>query len=356
MTYPCPSFRIGSRPVGGDAYCFIIAEMSANHCGSFDLAMEIVERAHESGADAIKLQTYTPDSLTMDSSKPYFQISNETLWGGQNLYQLYQGAYMPWDWHAPIFKRARELGLICFSTPFDQEGVELLKSLDCPAYKIASFEAIDGELIYSIAQQQKPVILSTGMCQKDEIERALSIIQGAGVSEIGLLKCTSAYPAKHEAMNLKTLGGYKAYPVVPGLSDHSRGATAAITAVALGAKIIEKHFVIDPHCSSPDASFSMTPSSFKFMVESIREAEQSLGTMQFGPSENEKSSVTFRRSIFVVKDLQKGEVITREHVRVIRPGHGLHPKYFNQVLGQIATENIEAGEPLLKGHLSFNLF
>jgi pseudaminic acid synthase len=346
------SFFIDQRKVGGDAPCFIIAEMSANHCGSFELAMEIVERAAECGADAIKLQTYLPESLTINSNKHYFQISNETLWGGKNLYQLYHEAHMPWEWHAPLFKKAKELGLICFSSPFDLDGVKLLAGLNAPAYKIASFEAIHGELIQAIAQQQKPVILSTGMCKKDEIDHALKLIHQAGVQNIGLLKCTSAYPATHHSMNLKTIQDYQALPVVPGLSDHSIGSTAAITAVTLGAKIIEKHFVLDRNCSSPDGSFSMTPSDFRFMVDSIREAEVAVGEIEYGPTHQEKCSVTFRRSIFAVQNIKKGELFSDKNIRVIRPGHGLHPKYLNQILGQKANQDIEVGEPLTLSDLS----
>ncbi|MBF0198908.1 MAG: pseudaminic acid synthase, partial [Planctomycetes bacterium] len=252
--------------------------MSANHCGSLEKAIEIIHAAAESGADAIKLQTYKPESLTIDSDLDYFQIKDHPLWKGQSLYQLYQNAHMPWEWHSVLFEEAAKLQLTCFSSPFDLQGVQLLSELNCPAYKIASFEAIDYALIHAIALQKKPVILSTGMCSKEEISDSIALLKNEGINEIALLKCTSAYPAPPSSMNLITINDYQnEFNVLTGLSDHTTGIAPALTAVALGAKVIEKHFVLDHNDPSPDASFSATPGEFSTLVQGVREAEQSLG-------------------------------------------------------------------------------
>lgn len=340
------TFNIAGRKVGGNEPAFLIAEMSANHCGSLERAKEIIHAAKASGADAIKLQTYTPDSLTIDSHQPCFTIQ-QGLWKGESLYQLYAKAHMPWEWHDTLFAEAESLGLVCFSTPFDIKGIELLKSLNCPVYKIASFEAVDYELIGSIAETGKPVIMSSGMCNKTEIEQAIGVLRERGCKEIALLKCISAYPAPLEGMNLKTLTDFEnSFGVVPGLSDHTLGSAIAIAAISIGAKIIEKHFILDKSHDSPDAAFSMTPDEFKSMTDGIRQAEQALGQIEYGPNTSEKDSLMFRRSIFVIEDIPAGETLTPDNIRVIRPGHGLHPAKLSDIIGKKARQYLEKGQPL----------
>ncbi|WP_017732991.1 pseudaminic acid synthase [Nafulsella turpanensis] len=342
------AFNIGSRRVGKGQACFIIAELSANHKQDLDIAIKTIKAAKEAGADAIKLQTYTPDTITLNSHKEYFRLQHGTIWDGMYLYDLYQEAYTPWEWHEKLFKVAEEEGLICFSSPFDASAVDLLEKLNAPAYKIASFEVMDIPLIRYTAARKKPVILSTGVAELGDIQLALQTCRAEGNDELGLLKCTSAYPAPLELSNLRTIPNLEqTFDVVPGLSDHTMGATGPVVAVSLGAKIIEKHFILDKAIGGPDAAFSMDPAEFGEMVKAVRDAEKALGQVDYSLSERTRASRAITgRSLFVVKDLKKGEVFTAEHVRSIRPGYGLEPKYLEQVLGKKATQDIEKGEPL----------
>lgn len=325
---------------------YIIAEMSANHAGSLAYAKEIIHAAKESGADCIKLQTYTPDTLTIDCSSPYFQISDGT-WNGENLYQLYSKAYTPWEWHPALKEEAQKMGLDFFSTPFDNTAVDFLEEIGVEFYKIASFELVDIPLLEYVASKGKPMILSTGMSTLAEIDEAVQAIRKAGNRQLSLLRCASAYPAVTDEMNLRTMQNMaEIFDVPVGLSDHSMGSVGAVTAVALGAKIIEKHFCLDRSIENPDASFSMNPAEFKQMVNDIRQAEKAIGRISYGPTDQESSSVVFRRSVFCVKDIKKGEQLTEENVRIIRPGYGLAPKLYPQVLGQEALHDIKRGTPL----------
>lgn len=327
---------------------FIIAEMSGNHNQSLDKALGIVEAAAKAGAQAIKLQTYTADTMTLNISEGAFFIKDkQSPWTGKSLYDLYSLAYTPWEWHAPIMERARELGLICFSTPFDKSAVDFLESLEVPAYKVASFEIVDLPLIRYIAEQGKPIILSTGMATLAEIDDAVRTIREAGNDQIALLKCTSAYPAPPEEMNLKTIPHLAgAFGVPVGLSDHTLGIATSVAAVALGACVIEKHFTLSRADPGPDSAFSLEPHEFRAMVDAVRETEKALGTVSYDVSEREMGSRAFRRSLFVAMDVEAGEKFTEENVRSIRPGYGLPPKYLSMVLGRKATENIRRGTPL----------
>jgi pseudaminic acid synthase len=324
---------------------YIIAEMSANHAGKIEYAKEIINAAKEAGADCVKIQTYTPDTMTIDCNNKYFEITEGT-WKRENLYSLYQKAFTPWEWHKELMDEAKNIGLDFFSTPFDKTSVDFLESIGVEFYKVASFELVDIPLIDYIASKNKPIIMSTGMATLGEIEDAVNTVRKHH-NHLALLKCSSAYPAITDQMNLKTMvnmGDIFQLPV--GLSDHSMGSIGAVTAVALGAKIIEKHFCISRTINNPDASFSMEPLEFKNMVEDIRSAEKAFGKIVYGPSENEKINKNFRRSIFVVEDIDKGDLITEKNIRVIRPGYGLAPKYYNQVLGQYANKDIKRGTPL----------
>lgn len=325
---------------------FIIAEMSANHGQDFDQAVAIIKAAHESGADAIKLQTYTPDTITIDCDNEYFQIKG-TIWEGRTLHDLYGEAYTPWEWHAKLKQVADDLGLVFFSTPFDFTAVDFLEELDVPIHKVASFEMVDIPLIQKIAQTGKPTIMSTGMATEEEIEEAVTAFREAGGTELALLKCTSAYPAPIEEMNLRTIP-YLAerFDVVSGLSDHSMGIEVPIAAVAVGANIIEKHFCLARSEDGPDTSFSLEPAEFKQMVQGVRTAEKALGNVHFTITEKQKESAVFRRSLFVVKDIEAGEALTEENVRSIRPGHGLHTRHYSEVLGRKAARSLTKGEPL----------
>jgi len=340
--------KIAHRTIGPGAPSFIIAEMSGNHNQSLDKALEIVEAAAKTGAQALKLQTYTADTMTLDISEGGFFIRDEqSPWRGKSLYDLYNLAHTPWEWHAPIMERAQELGMICFSTPFDRSAVDFLESLNVPAYKIASFEIIDLPLIRYIAKQGKPIILSTGMATLAEIDEAARTIREAGNDQIALLKCTSAYPAPPEEMNLRTIPHLAAAFGLPaGLSDHTLGIATSVAAVALGACIIEKHFTLSRADPGPDSAFSLEPHEFKAMVDAVRETEKTLGTVCYNISEHEKASRVFRRSLFAVKDVEAGEEFTEENVRSIRPGYGLPPKHLPIVLGRRAREKITRGTPL----------
>lgn len=338
--------KIKNRYIGKNCPVYIIAEMSANHAGDINRAIEIIHAAKESGADCIKIQTYTPDTMTIDSKKDYFKIKSGT-WEGENLYNLYQKAYTPWEWQKQLKEEAEKVGLDFLSTPFDFTAVDFLEDLGVDFYKIASFELVDIPLIKCVASKGKPIIMSTGMGTLGEIEEAVKAVRQAGNKNLCLLKCSSAYPAVSDDMNLVTIKHLeKTFGVPAGLSDHSLGSVGAIAAVAMGAKIIEKHFCISREIENPDASFSMEPSEFKKMVEDIRAAEKAIGKVCYDISEREKASQVFRRSIFVVENIKEGEIFTEKNIRVIRPGYGLSPKYYEDIIGKKASKDIEKGEPL----------
>ncbi|WP_418967033.1 pseudaminic acid synthase [Butyribacter intestini] len=324
---------------------YIIAEMSANHAGSFERAKEIIHAAKEAGADCIKIQTYTADTLTIDCDNKYFHIDDGT-WKGDTLYNLYKKAFTPWEWQADLKNEADKIGIDFLSTPFDNSAVDFLENMGIEFYKIASFELVDIPLIEYVASKGKPIIMSTGMGTLGEIEEAVNAIKRQGNNQIYLLKCSSAYPAISENMNLNTMVNMKQIFGVPvGLSDHSMGSIGAVTAVAMGASIIEKHFCISREIENPDSSFSMEKDEFKKMVDDIRNVEKAKGYIRYGVTDEERDSIIFRKSIFVVKDIKKGEEITKDNVRVIRPGYGLPPKYYNNILGKKALEDIERGTP-----------
>jgi len=332
--------------IGGNFPTFIIAELSANHKQSFDIAVETVKVAKETGADAIKLQTYTADTITINCNKEHFQIK-EGLWEGKNLYQLYQEAYTPWEWQPKLKKIADELGLICFSSPFDKTAVDFLEKMDVPAYKVASPEITDIPLIQYIASKGKPVIISTGIATMEDIQEAVNACREMGNDKIILLKCTSVYPAPIEEANLRTIPDLaERFDVIAGLSDHTLGITVPVTAVALGAKVIEKHFILDKSVGGPDAAFSLDKAQFKKMVDAVRSAEKALGKVNYEISEKVKKSRIFSRSLFVVRDMKKGNMFSEENVRSIRPGYGLAPKHLKEITGKLATKNVKKGTPL----------
>jgi pseudaminic acid synthase len=338
--------EINERKIGDGQPVFIIAEMSANHNQSFDEAVKILHAAKECGADAVKLQTYTPDTLTIDSNNEYFRIKG-TIWEGETLYNLYGKAYTPWEWQPRLKKIADEIGIILFSTPFDKTSVDFLEAMDVPAYKIASFELVDIPLIEYVSGKGKPLIMSTGMASFEEIEEAVSAAKNAGCKELALLKCTSGYPALPEDMNLKTIPHLaESFGVVTGLSDHTLGIAVPVAAVALGACIIEKHFTLSRAVPGPDNAFSFEPREFKAMVEAIRTTELACGSVHYGLTAEEEKSKVFRRSLFVIKDMKAGEIFTEENVRSIRPGYGLQPKYAKDIFGKVAERDIRRGTPL----------
>lgn len=338
--------KIKNREIGGNSPAYIIAEMSANHAGSIDNAKKIIHAAKKAGADCIKLQTYTPDTLTIDCDNEYFQIRSGT-WENENLYHLYSKAYTPWEWHSELKKEAEDIGIDFFSTPFDNSSVDFLEEIGIEFYKIASFELIDIPLVEYVASKGKPIIMSTGMASLAEIDEAVQAVRRVGNEQLALLRCASAYPAITDEMNLRTMQNMaEVFNVPVGLSDHSMGSVGAVTAVALGAKIIEKHFCLDRELENPDASFSMNPDEFERMVSDIRQAEKAIGRVRYGMTEQEESNIVFRRSIFCIKDIKKGEKITEENVRIIRPGYGLKPKFYPQILGQVALRDIERGTPM----------
>lgn len=324
---------------------YVIAEMSGNHAGDKERAKEIIYAAKESGADCIKIQTYTSDTITIDCDNEYFSIKNGT-WEGENLYQLYGKAYTPWEWQGELKEVADKIGIDFLSTPFDKTAVDFLEGINVEYYKIASFELVDIPLIDYVASKNKPIIMSTGMGTIGEIELAVSTIRKYH-NNIVLLKCSSAYPAVTNQMNLKTMINMReTFGIPTGLSDHSMGSVGAVAAVALGASVIEKHFCLSREIENPDSSFSMEPIEFKQMVEDIRMAEKALGEVKYGVTEQEKSSMVFRKSIFAVENIKKGEIITEKNVKVIRPGYGLEPKYYSQIQGQVALEDIKRGTPI----------
>ncbi|MCT4628551.1 pseudaminic acid synthase [Winogradskyella sp.] len=339
--------KIGNKNIGKDYPSFIIAELSANHNGNLDVAIETIKAAKRCGADAIKLQTYTPDTMTIDVDNKYFQINEGTLWDGKTLHELYGEAYTPWEWHDQLFEAAEKEGLICFSSPFDLTAVDFLEKYDMPAYKIASFEIQDIPLIEYAASKGKPIIMSTGIATEEDIQLAVETCRKVGNNDIILLKCTSSYPAPLELANLNTIPDLKTrFDVEVGFSDHTYGSLAPTIAVTLGAKVIEKHFILDKNIGGPDADFSLDVNEFKEMVDQVRDAEKLLGKVSYEVSEKVKKNRKFARSLFVVKDVKAGEIITSENVRSIRPGYGLHPKYYNQILGKSFSNNIVKGTPL----------
>jgi pseudaminic acid synthase len=341
------SIIINKRKIGPGKPAYIIAELSANHNQDYASAVALVHAAKKAGADAVKLQTYTPDTITIDCDNDYFQIKKGTIWEGKNLYKLYGEAYMPWEWQPDLKTIANSIGLDLFSTPFDDSAVEFLEKMDVPAYKVASFELVDIPLIQKIARCNKPVIMSTGMATYDEIRDAVQAVRDEGNDQIALLKCTSAYPAPAAEINLRTIRHLQETLGVPvGLSDHTLGIAVPVAAVAYGAYIIEKHFTLSRNTPGPDSVFSLEPSEFRMMVDSVREAEAAAGLITYDITTNEQASRVFRRSLFVVKDIRKGEVITRNNVRSIRPGHGLPPKYLDEILGKRVNRELKRGTPL----------
>lgn len=336
--------KIDNFKIDEESSVFIIAELSANHNGNIDTAIETIRAAKRAGADCIKFQTYTADTITIDSNKEDFLIKG-TIWEGKNLYKLYQEAYTPWEWHEELFKVAKEEDLVCFSSPFDKTAVDFLETLNVPAYKIASFEITDIPLIEYVASKGKPVIISTGIAELEDIELALDACYRMGNNDVALLKCTSSYPAPIEEANMcmvKDLA--ERYNVISGLSDHTMGATVPIVATIFGAKIIEKHFILDRSIGGPDASFSMNEAEFTQMVKAVREAEQAIGIVDYTLTEKQVKGKDFSRSLYVVTDMKEGDIITKDNIRSIRPGFGLHPKYYNDILGRQVNSDVEKGE------------
>jgi pseudaminic acid synthase len=327
---------------------FIIAELSANHNGDIKVAIETIRAAKRAGADAIKLQTYTADTLTIDCKNDYFKINHGTAWDGEYLYDLYNRAYTPWDWHSELFRVANEEGIICFSSPFDNSAVDLLEELKTPIYKIASFEIQDIPLISYAASKMKPIILSTGIAEVSDIELAIETCRKVGNNDITILKCTSAYPADPADANLLTIPDIKSrFGVKVGLSDHTIGIEGPVVATALGATVIEKHFILDKNIGGPDAHFSLDEQEFTDMVKAVRIAEQMIGKVDYEMTEKKKKSRQFSRSLFIVKNVKAGEKITLENIRSIRPGFGIHPKYFSELLGKEFNKDLEKGTPML---------
>jgi pseudaminic acid synthase len=345
--------EIAGRAVGAGEPMYVIAELSANHMQRYDLAERLVREAAAAGADAVKLQTYTPDTITLNSDAPPFRILSDSLWAGRRLYELYEDAYTPWEWHESLARVAASEGVHLFSTPFDPSAVEFLVEQGVPALKIASFEIVDHGLIAAAAATGKPMILSTGMATLAEIDEAVRVARGAGATQLALLRCNSGYPAPVDEMHLVTIPHLRdAFDVVVGFSDHTRGTEASIVARTLGATILEKHFVLDRSSGALDADFSLEPAEFKAMVRSIRAAEQMLGTIRYGPTAAETPSARHRRSLFVVEDTAAGEALTTRNVRSIRPGGGLHPRHLEDVLGATARVAISRGTPLSWRHLA----
>ena len=338
--------QIGSRLVGEGCPVYMIAEMSGNHAGSLERAKEIIHAAKESGADCIKIQTYTPDTLTIDCRNPYFQVKNGT-WEGETLYGLYGKAYTPWEWQGILKEEADKVGIDFLSTPFDRTSLDFLEELGLQFYKIASFEMVDLPLLEYVASKGKPIIMSTGLGTLEEIREAVEAVYGTGNRQLALLKCSSVYPAEPSDMHLGTIGDMgRRFGIPIGLSDHSLGSLSSVTAVALGAAIIEKHFCISREIENPDASFSMTPEEYRALVHEIRAVEKAIDVPVYGATAKEESSVVFRRSIFCVKNIAEGEELTEENIRVIRPGYGLKPKHYKDILGLCVDRPLERGTPL----------
>lgn len=341
------SIQIGSRTIGPGAPVYVIAELSANHRQAFQHAVKIIEQAREAGADAVKLQTYTPDTITLRSDSELFRIGEGSLWSGRTLHDLYSEAFTPWEWQPRLQEAALALGLDLFSSPFDASAVEFLERMQVPAYKIASFELVDLPLIRLAAATGKPLIISTGMGTQQEIAEAVAAAREAGAGGLVLLKCTSSYPAAPEEMNLRTIPDLaERFDAAVGLSDHTTGVAVAAAAVSLGACVVEKHLTLRRADGGPDAAFSLEPHEFKQMVGAIRTVERALGRVQYGASEREKASLRYRRSLFLSEDVAKGDILTAANVRSIRPAQGLAPKHYEQVLGRRAASAAKAGTPL----------
>lgn len=344
MTFPY--IEIAGRRIGTGQPPYIIAELSANHNGKLETAMRIIEEAAKAGADAVKLQTYRPDTITLDCDSDDFKIKGG-LWDGRTLYELYEEAHMPWEWHAPLFEYARKLGITIFSSPFDTTAVDLLEELGAPAYKIASFEAVDLPLIEYVARTGKPMIISTGMADAEEIQEAIEAARGAGCEQLAILHCVSGYPAPPEDYNLHTIPDMiERFGLVTGLSDHTIDNTTAITSVALGASLIEKHFTLDRNGGGPDDSFSLEPVELAALCRDAKTAWQALGQVNYGRKSSEQGNAQFRRSLYFIKDMKAGEVITEDALRSVRPGYGLPPKYLDQVVGKAVVQDVGANSPL----------
>ncbi|MCF7355625.1 pseudaminic acid synthase [Vibrio sp. CK2-1] len=339
---------INNRKIGPDFPPYIIAELSANHNGDINRAFKIMEEAKKAGADAIKLQTYTHETITMDCDSEDFKIHGG-LWDGQTLYELYKGAHMPWEWHQPLFEKAKELDITIFSSPFDFTAVDLLEDLSAPAYKIASFELIDLPLIKRVAQTGKPMIMSTGMANQEEIQEAIDTARNNGCEELVVLHCVSGYPAPADQYNLRTIADIsERFDVLSGLSDHTIDNATAIASVVLGASLIEKHVTLDRNGGGADDSFSLEPHELTQLCKDAKTAWQAMGKVNYERAEAEKGNVKFRRSLYVVKDIKAGEKITPENVRSIRPGFGLAPKFYDEIMGKIVTKDLESGTPMLR--------
>ncbi len=341
-------FKIAGRLISRNHAPLVIAEMSGNHNQSLERALAIVEAAAKAGAHALKIQTYTADTMTLDLNEGEFMIADpKSLWQGKSLYKLYQEAYTPWEWHQPIFQHCRKLGMIGFSTPFDETAIDFLESLDVPCYKIASFENTDIPLIRRAASTGKPLIISTGMATMEEMDESVAAARSAGCRDLVLLKCTSTYPATPEHTNIATIAHLRdRYACEAGLSDHTMGIGVAVASVALGASVIEKHFTLARADGGVDSAFSMEPAELRALVTETERAWQALGQVHYGPTEKERDSLVFRRSLYVVKDVKAGEVFSRDNVRAIRPGHGLPPKWMDKVMGQRARADIKLGTPM----------
>jgi len=346
-----PEISIAGRKIGVDHSPYVIAELSANHNGKLDIALNLIEVAKKAGADAVKLQTYTADTITLNSDAPEFQIKGG-LWGGRSLYELYQEAQMPWEWHAPLFEYARKLGITIFSSPFDSTAVDLLESLGTPAYKIASFEAVDLPLIKYVASTGKPMIISTGMADAQEITEAIEAARDGGCKELAILHCVSGYPAPAHDYNLRTIPDMiQRHGLVTGLSDHTLDNTTAITSVALGASIIEKHFTLDRSGGGPDDSFSLEPTELAALCRDSKIAWAALGKVDYGRKSSEQGNVQFRRSLYFVKALKAGDVITPESIRSVRPGFGLAPKHYLEVCGKTLLCDVQKNTPVLAAQI-----
>jgi len=344
--------EIAGRPIGPDHPPYVIAEVSANHNGKLETAMRIIEEAKKAGADAAKLQTYKPDTITLDCDSEEFKIRGG-LWDGRTLYELYEEAHMPWDWHKPLFEHARKVGITLFSSPFDNTAIDLLEDLNAPAYKIASFEAVDLPLIKYAASTGKPMIISTGMADAQEIQEAIDAAREGGCKELAVLHCVSGYPAPAHDYNLRTIPDMiQRFGLVTGLSDHTLDNTTAITSVAMGASIIEKHFTLDRHGGGPDDSFSIEPEEMSSLCNGIKTAWQSLGHINYGRKSSEQGNVKFRRSLYFIKDLEPGDLITSECIRSVRPGYGISPKFLNKILNQKATQKITKFKPVTEAYLN----
>jgi N-acetylneuraminate synthase len=346
------SISIAGRRIAADEPPYVIAELSANHNGSLQTALDIVTAAHQAGADAVKLQTYRPDTITLDVNDEAFRIRGG-LWDGRTLYELYQQAHMPWEWHAPLFAHARQLGITIFSSPFDDTAVDLLEALGAPAYKIASFEAVDLALIRRVAATGKPVIISTGLADADEIAEAVAAARGAGCTQLALLHCVSGYPAPAADYNLRTIADMAArFGCVIGLSDHTLDNATALAAVALGAAVVEKHFTLDRRGGGPDDSFSLQPPELAALCRDTRTAWAALGEVDYGVKSSERGNLQFRRSLYFVKPLKAGDAVTADAVRSVRPGHGLAPKFMDRVVGRVLARDVTHGTPVSWDHLA----